>query len=152
QREFQNRIAQERTQQRQQQQTGTTTHVVSSPASAPIDVGTPPVNPPPPSGGAAVAVETAREQLGKPYVYAGSGPNGFDCSGLTMFSWAYAGVYMPHSAAMQYDSFPHVAIDQLQPGDLVFYGSPIHHVGIFVGGGTMIEAPHTGAFVRYASI
>jgi cell wall-associated NlpC family hydrolase len=107
---------------------------------------------PAPSPQAQVAVDTARAQLGKPYVYAGSGPNVFDCSGLTMFAWAAAGVSLPHSAEMQYDSLPHVDINSLAPGDLVFYGSPIHHVGMFVGGGTMIEAPHTGADVRYSSI
>jgi cell wall-associated NlpC family hydrolase len=107
---------------------------------------------PAPNPEAQVAVNTARAQLGKPYVYAGSGPNVFDCSGLTMFAWAAAGVGLPHSAEMQYDSLPHVDINSLVPGDLVFYGSPIHHVGMFVGGGTMIEAPHTGAVVRYSSI
>ena len=59
---------------------------------------------------------------------------------------------MTHGAEDQYRMFPKVPIDQLQPGDLVFFGAPIHHVGIYIGAGTMIEAPHTGAFVRYASI
>jgi len=59
---------------------------------------------------------------------------------------------MSHSATDQYNMFPHVSIDQLQPGDLLVFGHPIHHVGMYVGGGTMIEAPHTGAVVRYASI
>jgi peptidoglycan DL-endopeptidase CwlO len=101
---------------------------------------------------AQVAVNTAKAQLGKPYVYAGSGPSVFDCSGLTMYAWAAAGVGMPHNAEAQYESLPHVSMDQLEPGDLVFFGSPIHHVGIFVGGGTMIEAPYTGVDVRYHSI
>jgi cell wall-associated NlpC family hydrolase len=72
-----------------------------------------------------------------------------------MMAWAAGGVSMAHGSQSQYLSFPHVPISALQPGDLVFYGSSgptNHHVGIFVGGGTMIEAPHTGAFVRYASI
>lgn len=111
-----------------------------------------PANLPRPSGGAAIAVAFAVQQLGKPYVYAGAGPDTYDCSGLTMAAWAKAGVSMAHSATLQYTSFPHVPIDQLQPGDLVVFGSPIHHVGIYVGNGTMIEAPHSGAFVRYASI
>jgi cell wall-associated NlpC family hydrolase len=111
-----------------------------------------PTNLPAPSGAAAVAVNAAKAQLNKPYQYAAAGPDTFDCSGLTMFAWAKAGVGMAHFAATQYSEFPHVPISQLAPGDLVFYGSPIHHVGMFVGNGTMIEAPHTGAFVRYSSI
>jgi cell wall-associated NlpC family hydrolase len=102
--------------------------------------------------GAAGAVEEARRQLGKPYVYGAAGPDSFDCSGLTMWAWGHAGVSMSHSAAAQYGEFPHVSTDSLQPGDLIFYGSPIHHVGMYVGGGQMIEASHTGTPVRYASI
>jgi len=111
-----------------------------------------PTNLPAPSGSAAIAVNAAKAQLNKPYQYAAAGPDSFDCSGLTMFAWARAGVGMAHFAATQYTEFPHVPIGQLAPGDLVFYGSPIHHVGMFVGNGQMIEAPHTGAFVRYSSI
>jgi cell wall-associated NlpC family hydrolase len=111
-----------------------------------------PVNLPPPTGAAATAVHAAEAQLNKPYQYAAAGPDRFDCSGLTMFAWAKAGVSMAHFAATQYSEFPHVPISQLAPGDLVFYGSPIHHVGMYVGNGTMIEAPHTGAFVRYSTI
>lgn len=112
----------------------------------------PPADLPAPSAHAQVAVATAQAQLGKPYVYAAAGPDSFDCSGLTMYAWAAAGVSLPHNALAQYDSLPHVSMDALQPGDLVFYGSPIHHVGIFVGGGTMIEAPYTGVDVRYHTI
>jgi cell wall-associated NlpC family hydrolase len=108
-----------------------------------------PGNAPAPSGSAQVAVDTARAQLGKPYVYAGSGPDVFDCSGLTMYAWAAAGVSLSHNAEAQYMSLPHVSQSELQPGDLVFFGAPIHHVGIYVGGGTMIEAPYTGVDVRY---
>jgi len=111
-----------------------------------------PTNLPPPTGEAAVAVRAAEAQLNKPYQYAAAGPDSFDCSGLTMYAWGKAGVSMAHFAATQYSEFPHVPISQLAPGDLVFYGSPIHHVGMFVGNGTMIESPHTGAFVRYSSI
>jgi cell wall-associated NlpC family hydrolase len=105
-----------------------------------------------PSPGAAAAVEKAREQLGKPYEYGGAGPNSYDCSGLTMVAWRAGGVSLPHSAADQYNVIRHVSMGDLEPGDLVFYGSPIHHVGIYVGNGTMIEAPHSGTDVRYASI
>jgi cell wall-associated NlpC family hydrolase len=119
------------------------------------DIGTAPANLPAPSGGAAAAISYARAQIGKPYVYAGTGPGAFDCSGLTMMAWAQGGVGMSHGSQSQWQSFPKVPIPQLQPGDLVFFGSSgpsNHHVGIYIGGGTMIEAPHTGAFVRYASI
>jgi cell wall-associated NlpC family hydrolase len=107
---------------------------------------------PAPNPSAQVAVDTARAQLGKPYVYAGSGPDVFDCSGLTMYAWSAAGVSLPHNAEAQYMSLAHVSQSELQPGDLVFFGSPIHHVGIYAGGGTMIEAPYTGVNVRYRSI
>ena len=124
-------------------------------SSSSADVGVDPGSIPAPSSGAAAAVEYAREQLGKPYQYAGAGPDSFDCSGLTMMAWAQGGVSMSHGSQSQYLSFPHVPISDLQPGDLVFFGSSgpsNHHVGIYVGGGTMIEAPHTGAVVRYSSI
>jgi cell wall-associated NlpC family hydrolase len=116
------------------------------------DIGVDPGNIPAPSSGASAAVAYARAQLGKPYQYAGTGPGSFDCSGLTMMAWLQGGVSMSHSAEGQYYQFPHVPISELQPGDLVVFGNPIHHVGIYVGGGTMIEAPHTGAYVRYATI
>ena len=115
----------------------------------PAPVGGPP---PPVSSGASAAVSTAKAQLGKPYEYGGAGPDTFDCSGLTMYAWRAGGVSLPHSAEMQYSAIRHVDVTALQPGDLVFYGSPIYHVGIYVGSGQMIEAPHTGANVRYASI
>jgi cell wall-associated NlpC family hydrolase len=115
-----------------------------------VDPGTIPA----PSGGAAAAVSYAYAQLGKPYIYAGVGPAGYDCSGLTMMAWAQGGVAMAHGSQSQYDSFPHVPISQLQPGDLVFFGvsGPAnHHVGLVVGGGMMIDAPHTGAYVEKVS-
>ena len=106
----------------------------------------------PASGRAAVAVRTAYAQLGDPYVYGASGPNAFDCSGLTMYSWHAAGVALPHSSSAQYSSGRHVARSSLQPGDLVFFYSPISHVGIYIGGGKMIDAPHPGLSVRITSI
>jgi cell wall-associated NlpC family hydrolase len=111
-------------------------------------------NLPAPSGGAAAAVAYARAQLGKPYQYAGTGPDSYDCSGLTMMAWAQGGVSMAHGSQSQYLSFPKVPISQLQPGDLVFFGSSgptNHHVGMVVGNGMMIDAPHTGAFVQLVS-
>jgi cell wall-associated NlpC family hydrolase len=116
------------------------------------NVGNDPGVAPAPSAGAAAAVAEARRQLGKPYSYGAAGPNSFDCSGLTMWSWRAGGVGLPHSAESQYSATRHVALGDIAPGDLLFYGSPIHHVGIYVGNGTMIEAPHSGTVVRYASI
>jgi peptidoglycan DL-endopeptidase CwlO len=106
----------------------------------------------PASGGAATAIAAARSKLGSPYVWAASGPSTFDCSGLTMYAWGRAGVSLPHSSAMQMSSGRRVSPSALQPGDLVFYGSPVHHVALYVGGGQVIHAPQTGDVVRYASV
>ncbi len=111
-------------------------------------------NLPAPSGGAAAAVAYARAQLGKPYQYAGVGPDSYDCSGLTMMAWRQGGVSMAHGSQAQYLAFPHVPISELQPGDLVFFGSSgptNHHVGMVVSPGVMIDAPHTGSFVQLVS-
>lgn len=94
----------------------------------------------------------ARAQLGKAYQWGGAGPDSFDCSGLTMRAWEAGGVSLAHYAAAQYANTAHVAIANLQPGDLVFFGSDLHHVGLYVGGGQMIDAPSTGSFVRTDSI
>jgi cell wall-associated NlpC family hydrolase len=69
---------------------------------------------------------------------------GFDCSGLTMWAWAQAGVYLPHSSESQYTTLPHVPVSDMQPGDLLFFYSPISHVALYIGGGTMIHARHPG--------
>ena len=98
------------------------------------------------------AVAEAQRQIGKPYQWGAAGPDSFDCSGLTMWAWGHAGVSLPHYTKAQYDATTHISISDLQPGDLVFFGSDFHHMGLYVGGGQMIEAPHTGANVRYASI
>lgn len=111
-----------------------------------------PSTPPPVGGGAAAAVAAARAQLGKPYVWAAAGPGAFDCSGLTMWAWRAGGVSLPHQSGQQYAQIPHVSPAVIQPGDLLFYGSPIHHVGLYIGGGQMIDAPHSGANVRIESI
>jgi cell wall-associated NlpC family hydrolase len=106
----------------------------------------------PASGRAAEAVAEAYRQLGKPYHWGSSGPNSFDCSGLMMWVWGHAGVSLPHSSRAQYGYGTHVSRGELQPGDLVFYGSPIHHVGIYVGGGQYIAAPHSGDVVGFRAV
>lgn len=100
------------------------------------------------SSAAATAVSWARNELGKSYVWAASGPSHFDCSGLTMYVYRHAGVYLPHSSGAQYGSGRHVNRGELRPGDLVFFGHPIHHVGIYIGNGRMIEAPEAGESVK----
>jgi cell wall-associated NlpC family hydrolase len=81
-------------------------------------------------------------------VWGTAGPSTYDCSGLTMASYAAAGVSLPHSAAQQYGYGTHVSFDQLEPGDLMFYYSPIGHVTMYIGGGRMISAPQTGDVVK----
>jgi len=102
----------------------------------------------PASGRAAVAIHEAYRKLGSPYKWGASGPNSFDCSGLTMWAWGKAGVSLPHSSSAQYSSGRHVSRGDIEPGDLVFFGSPIHHVGLYIGGGQMIDAPHSGDVVK----
>jgi peptidoglycan DL-endopeptidase CwlO len=108
--------------------------------------------PPAPSSGAAVAVAEAKRQLNKPYKFGAAGPDSFDCSGLTQWAWAKAGVYMDHFTGSQYRAFPRVSIDQLQPGDLVFFNADLGHMGMYIGGGQIIHAPRTGDVVRIASL
>jgi cell wall-associated NlpC family hydrolase len=102
--------------------------------------------PPGVSGKAKVAVQFALAQVGKPYVFGAAGPGSYDCSGLTEAAWAAAGVGLPHSAADQYNYGTHVSptTDQLAPGDLVFFYSPIGHVTIYIGNGMMVSAPQEG--------
>lgn len=100
------------------------------------------------SGGAGAAVAFAEAQVGKPYQFAATGPATYDCSGLTMRAWQAGGVSMAHFSGAQYSAFPKVPMDRLQPGDLVFPSDPGAHVGIYIGGGMMIHATHTGDFVR----
>lgn len=95
-----------------------------------------------------VAVQTALAQLGKPYVYGAGGPNSFDCSGLTSFAWRAAGVTLPRSSSAQHAALQSISRDQLQPGDLVFYHSPVSHVAMYIGDGRVVEAPNSGGVVR----
>jgi peptidoglycan DL-endopeptidase CwlO len=103
------------------------------------------VDPPPPNGTAAsVAISAALGKQGAPYVWGTAGPDTFDCSGLTSWAYAQAGVYLPHSSAAQAASFPEVPIGSMQPGDLLFFYSPVSHVALFMGDGMMVHARHPG--------
>jgi cell wall-associated NlpC family hydrolase len=103
---------------------------------------------PAPNPTAQAALDAALSQLGKPYQWGASGPDTFDCSGLTSWAYASAGVGIPRNSAMQFAGLPQVSFDDRQPGDLLFFGSPIHHVGMYIGNGQMVHAPFTGAEVR----
>ncbi|MBV9661455.1 MAG: LysM peptidoglycan-binding domain-containing protein [Acidimicrobiales bacterium] len=122
---------------------------VSAPPAAPAQVAPAPVTT---STSAQVAVSTALAQVGKPYVWAGSGPNAFDCSGLVMYAWAAAGVSLAHYSVAQYQDTQQISQSQLQPGDLVFYdtgsGAQPGHVTMYLGGGQVITADSPGTFVK----
>jgi cell wall-associated NlpC family hydrolase len=105
-----------------------------------------------------IAADWALSQLGKPYQWGGAGPDTYDCSGLTMRAWERAGVELGHWTGWQWESGPHVPLDDLQRGDLLFFATntsdpeTIHHVGIYIGDGMMVDAPYTGAYVRIDSM
>ncbi|WP_406862622.1 C40 family peptidase [Streptomyces sp. HUAS MG47] len=105
-----------------------------------------------PNGRAAQAVAFAYGALGKPYVWGATGPNAYDCSGLTQAAWRSAGVSLPRTTYTQINAGQRVSRSQLAPGDLVFFYSGISHVGLYIGGGKMIHAPRPGAPVRIAPI
>ena len=132
-----------------------------TPTPTPTKSTTPPPTPPPatnepaPKAGVDAVIAFARAQLGEPYVWAAAGPNSWDCSGLTMVAWAQAGVRLTHYTGSQYKQTARVPVDQLKPGDLVFFGpsvAGIHHVGLFIGNGQMIHAPYTGTVVKISTI
>jgi cell wall-associated NlpC family hydrolase len=104
------------------------------------------------SGAAQTAVDTALAQLGDPYVWAAAGPNAFDCSGLTQYAFAAAGVSLPHSSRAQATMGSPVSLNALQPGDLLFYYSPVSHVGMYIGNGQMVHASTSGQPVKIGSI
>lgn len=103
----------------------------------------------PASGRAAAAVAAARSALGRPYVWGASGPSGFDCSGLTQWSYAQAGVALPRTSQAQRYAGRQVPLSEARPGDLVVYRSDASHVGMYMGNGQVIHAPYPGAPVRY---
>ncbi|GAA2133066.1 C40 family peptidase [Kitasatospora kazusensis] len=106
----------------------------------------------PATGRAAAAVQFAYAQLGKPYEWGATGPSTFDCSGLTGAAWRAAGVSLPRVSQDQWNAGRHVAKADLQPGDLVFFYSDLHHVGLYIGNGQMIHAPRTGENVKILDI
>jgi cell wall-associated NlpC family hydrolase len=128
----------------------------TTPTTSPPDppTTTPPIGDNVPAPGASAAIAYAVAQLGKPYGWGGTGPKYFDCSGLVMKAWDHAGVYLPRVAQEQYNATRRIPLSDLLPGDLVFFGTPsnVYHVGLYVGNGTMIDAPETGLDVSYSSI
>lgn len=109
---------------------------------------TPSAPPPPLASGAGGAVQAAEREIGVPYVWGGSSPSGFDCSGLVMWAYAQVGIGLPHFSGGQFAATTHISMADIQPGDLLFYGpGGSDHEAMYVGGGSMIEAPYTGASV-----
>ena len=125
----------------------------SNAASAPAPAPAPKESAPAVSGLAGVAVQAAMAQQGVRYVYATSIPGvSFDCSGLTHYAWGQAGVYLPRNSRAQAAATPRVPAAAAQPGDLIFYYSPISHVGIYIGGGRLVHAPNSGSVVKTANV
>ncbi|MGH3730102.1 MAG: NlpC/P60 family protein [Micromonosporaceae bacterium] len=109
--------------------------------------------PPPYVGGKAQKiVDFVYAQLGEPYEYGAAGPGAWDCSGLTMGAYRQVGVNLPHSSGDQYNSTGRVNRGDLKPGDLVFFYSDLHHVGVYIGGNTVVHAPQPGEYVKKSSI
>ena len=108
---------------------------------------------PPSSSRGAIAVAAAKSQIGVRYIkYMSREGVGFDCSGLTGWAWEQAGVSIPHQSRQQFNTTAHVPIAYIEPGDLIYFYSPITHVGIYIGGGMMVDAPGPGRFVRLAAV
>ena len=107
---------------------------------------------PAPSTLGAQAVAIAQQYLGVPYVWGGASPSGFDCSGLTMYVYAQLGISLGHYTGTQWNQGAHVSMSELAPGDLVFFYSDLHHMGLYMGGGLFIHAPHTGDVVKISSL
>jgi cell wall-associated NlpC family hydrolase len=132
-----------------------TTPPAPTPPTTPTPTPTP--TPPAPASGAQAAISFARAQIGEPYRWGASGPSAWDCSGLTMGAWGAGGKYLPHYSVAQYEQSTPIPAGQLQPGDLVFWGSSsdpgsIYHVALYAGGGMIIQAPRTGVPVQEVSM
>ncbi|MFE1886612.1 C40 family peptidase, partial [Streptomyces diastatochromogenes] len=104
------------------------------------------------SGRAAAAFSAAQSKIGSPYVYGASGPSSYDCSGLTSWAYAQAGVSIPRTSEAQAGIGTRLTRSQLQVGDLVFFFNDLHHVGLYAGNGQILHAPRTGTVVRYESM
>ena len=124
----------------------------SADRTAPAAASTTPTTAAPASGRAAAAVSYAMAQVGKAYVWGAAGPSSFDCSGLTMAAWGQAGVSLPHSSSAQMGSGTPVSESQLQPGDLVFYYSPVSHVGMYIGNGKIVNALNPSVGVKISGV
>ena len=131
-----------------QQASASQTSLAQTVAAAPQPQPTTTIAPPSRYGG---VVGIAMRYLGTPYVWGGASPGGFDCSGFVMYVFSQIGVSLPHNAAAQYGYGSPVSRDALQPGDLIFFDG-LGHVGIYVGGGSFIHAPHTGDVVKVSSL
>ncbi|MDF3148558.1 C40 family peptidase, partial [Streptomyces sp. T21Q-yed] len=104
------------------------------------------------SGRAQAAFQAAQSQIGKPYVYGATGTASYDCSGLTSWAYAQAGVSIPRTSQAQANAGVHLSMSELKVGDLVIFYDDLHHVGLYAGNGQVLHAPRTGAVVRYESI
>jgi peptidoglycan DL-endopeptidase CwlO len=126
--------------------------LAATPAEQPADPE--PVAPraPAPNAAAGIAVAEALRQLGKTYVFGTNGPNTFDCSGLTQWAWAKAGVSMDHYTGSQANAFPRVSVNELEPGDLVFFNVGLGHMGMYIGNSQYVHAPRTGDVVKISSL
>jgi len=125
------------------------TTAIAGPALSAPDINSLPLAP---GSAAAVAVRAALAQIGKPYVWGSTGPDGFDCSGLTMYAWAAAGVALPHSSSAQSTLGRAVSRSELKPGDLVYFYTPVSHVGLYIGNGMMVHARTFGQPVAVTSV
>jgi len=131
----------------------TATADAGSTDAAPAAVAEAPIDLPPTDGSTgAQAVSIAMQYLGVPYVWGGSSPGGFDCSGLTSYVYAQLGIGLSHFTGSQWNEGTRVPADQLLPGDLVFFHSDLHHMGMYVGNGQMIHAPQTGDVVKISPL
>jgi peptidoglycan DL-endopeptidase CwlO len=117
--------------------------LIGSPVTVPIPIGT--------GAGHPQAAQIALQYLGVRYVWGGASPSGFDCSGLVMYVYAQLGISLPHYTVAQWDATLPISSSQMQPGDLVFFNG-LGHVGIYIGGGQFVDAPHTGSVVRIDSL
>jgi cell wall-associated NlpC family hydrolase len=146
------RVLQIAEQQRQAAAAAAAAQAAAALSAAQVDLGSLPAVAASPLAKAALAF--AQSQLGKPYLWGATGPASFDCSGLTGAAYAAAGLTLPRTSRQQWFAGPHVALGQLEPGDLLFWASDlsdpstIHHVALYAGNGLMVAAPHTGDVVR----